>query len=275
MIRYFDNRQYIFCINSGRSGSDYLAKVLDTAAEVKAFHEPAPEMTGPFLRMVTTDTYRHSFSRRKFKVRAIRKLAGSVHAKVYAETSHMFIKTYFDVAVHGLKHVRVIFLKRNIFDTLCSFYELGYFSDWESSWKDWMISPFAKTSAIDAFITGEVQDQVSLAIAYLIDIRARGARFKSEFPRVPVYEIGLYDLNRKEEVEKLFRWLHITPTEETWNIVGRKKNDRVELKQKIGGHVPDKSYLKQRYLEHIQKLLSAGIAVPADVLAEVELLKQS
>ncbi|MDQ3112242.1 MAG: hypothetical protein M3R17_20345 [Bacteroidota bacterium] len=269
LLRRFDSRDYIFCINTGRSGSDYLAKLLDSAAEVSAFHEPKPEMTKAMLGLVTNDTYRNTFSKRAFKARAIRKLAKSVNAKVYAETNHMFIKTFPDVVAKRLKNVKVIFLKRNLIDTLYSFYELGYFSDWEHSWKEWMILPNAKTAAIQTMIKGEKPDQVSLIIGYLLDIRARAARFKSEFPAVPVYEINLYELNDKVHLVKMFEWLNITPTEKTYELIGKKQNDRTDLKKKIGGTVPDKPYLKQRFYEHIEKLKALGIEIPADVLSEM------
>jgi hypothetical protein len=274
LIRSFDDRQYIFCINTGRSGSDYLAKLLDSAAEVSAFHEPKPEMTRAMLGLVTNNTYRNTFSKRAFKAKAIRELAKSVNAKVYAETNHMFIKTFCDVVAKRLKNVKVVFLKRNLIDTLYSFYELGYFSNWEESWKEWMILPNAKTAAIQTMIKGEKPDQVSLIIGYLLDIRARAARFKAEFPSVPVYEINLYELNDSEQVKKMFAWLNITPTEETYALIGKKQNDRAELKQKIGGTVPDKPYLKQRFYEHVEKLQAAGVKIPADVLSEMEFVKK-
>ena len=41
--------QLIFCINSRRSGSNYLAELLGSAVNIKIFYEPSPKMIGQSL----------------------------------------------------------------------------------------------------------------------------------------------------------------------------------------------------------------------------------
>ena len=53
-------QRLIFSINSGRSGSQYLAKLLDSAKEVTAFHEAEPKMIGKYLRLIEKKTYKES-----------------------------------------------------------------------------------------------------------------------------------------------------------------------------------------------------------------------
>ena len=42
----------IFCINSGRAGSNYLAELLNSAVGVYSFHEPNPQMIGDNLNLI-------------------------------------------------------------------------------------------------------------------------------------------------------------------------------------------------------------------------------
>ena len=67
------DKHFIFSINSGRAGSQYLSELLNTAPEVKSFHEPDPNMTGPYLELISSAPYSDSFSERKIKVQAILK----------------------------------------------------------------------------------------------------------------------------------------------------------------------------------------------------------
>ena len=46
------NHRLIFCINSVRCGSGYLAKLLGSAKEVRSYHEAVPQMIGPYLHMI-------------------------------------------------------------------------------------------------------------------------------------------------------------------------------------------------------------------------------
>ncbi|GGA13416.1 hypothetical protein [Okeania sp. KiyG1] len=55
------SHQLIFCINSGRSGSNYLSALLGTAEEVVSYHEPKPSMTHQYLKMINKSNYTTSF----------------------------------------------------------------------------------------------------------------------------------------------------------------------------------------------------------------------
>ena len=131
--------RYLFCINAGRSGSNYLADLLSTAQDVAAFHEAEPTMHGEPLRRVSAAPLTSSYTERQVKLAGIaRLLEERPWAQTYAETNHMFIKTYFDVVVDTLHGVEVIHLRRDPARVLKSFVELGYFSPLNHVWPDWM-----------------------------------------------------------------------------------------------------------------------------------------
>ena len=112
--RYFNNRM-LFCINSGRSGSEYLSKLLCTAKGVNSFHEPEPNMSGKYLRMINEFQYPETFKKRRYKCKGIKKILKRMSSnEIYCETNHMFIKTFFDVILEDFKNVEVIILRREL-----------------------------------------------------------------------------------------------------------------------------------------------------------------
>jgi len=253
--------QYIFSINTGRAGSKYLSDILSTAKEVCANHEPDPKMTGSILKLVENNIYKESFQSRIFKTKSIQEILITSSHSTYIETSHMFIKTFFDVVINELQNVKIVFLKRSLVDTLHSFYQLGYFSDRNKAWSDWMISPYAATKAIPCLLSENEKDEIGLSLAYLIDIYARGNRFIEENPNIPVFHIALEELNDEEKVKDLFLDLNIIPTETTFQHIGIKTNQRLDKKKKFGDKTISKEYLTQRCLSYIEKLKANGYDV--------------
>jgi len=260
------NELYIFSINTGRAGSKYLSAILATAKEVWAEHEPEPKMIGGVLKLVEDSNYIESYKARVYKTEAIKKILKDSSFSTYIETSHMFIKTFFDVVINELQNVKVVFLKRNLVDTLHSFYQLGYFSDRNKAWSDWMISPYAVTLAIPCFLSGEEKDEIGLSLAYLIDIYARGHRFIKEYPHIPVFQVTLDELNHKEKVIDLFKKLNLEPTEDTYQYIGKKINIRQEKKKKFGGKDISKEYLRERCFSYFEKLKVHGYEVEDIIL---------
>ena len=256
--KLIQEKQYIFSINPGRSGSKYLSSILATAKGVLAAHEPEPKMIGDILRLVEEKNYAESYDERIYKAKTVNKLLLNSSCFTYVETNHMFIKTFFDVVINELQNTKVIFLKRNIVDTLHSFYQLGYFSERNKAWKDWMISPYAVTSAIPCMLDENEKDEIGLSMAYIIDIYARGYRFINEHPDISVFHITLDDLNNEEKVLELFKELNVVPTEDTLLQIGKKTNSRAHKKKKFGGKEISKEYLKRRCLSYIEKLNSNG-----------------
>jgi hypothetical protein len=256
-----DNR-LLFCISSGRSGSGYLAKLLNTSIEVVGFHEPEPFMNGKYLQMVNTSTFSQTFKKRRIKCKFIEKeLDNLSQNKVYCETSHMFIKTFFDVVLDRFNNVEVIILRRDIAKILKSFIELGYFSEINSAWPDWMSSPNSKTAALQCIDSDQMLDQYDLCIAYLIDIEARTVRFQNDFPDVQTHAVTLESLNEYNMVEALFRDLRITPTEETKRLTGKMVNVREEGKKHFD-NPSDLDYCRQRIDLYTEKALDKNIKIP-------------
>lgn len=263
ILKLNSNRNRLFfCINSGRSGSKYLAELLGSAKEVISYHEANPTMTGKYLQMINESSYAETFHKRLMKSKKIKKiLRGLQPEQVYCETNHMFIKTFYDVIMSEFKYVEIIILRRNIALVLKSFIELNYFSSSNKGWHNWMSIPQAKTAAIPCIALYEEMDQYDLCIAYLIDIEARSQRFKQEFSSEKIHEVRLEALNEYKNIDKLFHDLRITPTNKTKAIYGQAINPREKKKIKFNNPT-DLEYCKKRISDYIKKAKLMEISLP-------------
>lgn len=258
LFKPLQDRRVVFCINSGRAGSKYLANLLNTSTDVKALHEPKPKMNEEFLRMINEQPLENTFQQRLLKKSAIKKqLFG--HHKVYCETSHMFIKTFYDVVLSEFKNVEVILLNRNIPKVLHSFVRLGYFSERNKNWPNWMSSPNATTAVQQVLDEDLDMDQIGLCIAYLLDIEARKELFVNNNPQLKYHHVDIDELNRKQKVEDLFQSMSIRFTKKTAQLLGEKINNKanVTVDADITGDV-----LPIRLSEHLQRLDSKNISYP-------------
>jgi hypothetical protein len=229
------DRRLIFSINSGRCGSQFLSELLGSALGVHSRHEPEPKMNGVYVDMINRLPYSATRNERAAKCVAIANVLRKLEPwQVYAETTHMFIKTFFDVVLEDFTNVEVIVLRRNLAAVLKSFVEMGYFSERNPYWSNWMSSPHAATAARRPPRPEANLDQYDRCIAYLLDIEARGARFKREYPRVPTYEVDVESLNTYPAVEELFASLRISPGPNTREVCQRRINARDEVKHSIG-----------------------------------------
>ena len=255
----------IFCINSGRSGSNYLAKLLDSAVGVYSFHEPNPKMIGNNLNLINQYKYEQTFRKRNFKVVRIKdSLLQLPEKSVYCETSHMFIKTFFDVVMQGfLGQVEVIVLRRYLPRVVKSFIELGYFSERNKYWPLWMCSPNAATAAIPCIDIDSNLDQYDLTIAYLIDIEARFLRFKAQYLNTKLHEVRVESLNNFSNTKRFFEQLRITASQTTESLCVKQVNQRKQTKKKYSGDKEvDLNYCKERIENYIQKATVLNIRIP-------------
>lgn len=258
-----DEARFIFCINSGRSGSKYLSKVLGTAKQVISFHEAQPTMTGEYLDWINHHPYAATFQARQTKVSAIQtQLAEAPNASVYCETNHMFIKTFFDVVLDAFgTQVEVILLRRRLAAVLKSFLELGYFSNQNVVWPKWMSSPNAVTAAIPCIAADDQLDDCDRAIAYLIDIEARAQRFVATYPHIKVHPVRLESFQQYESVSQLFDQLGIVPTRRTERLYQTVFNTKEKRKQQIRNTV-DMDYCHARIEQYLKRATAQGIQWP-------------
>ena len=85
------NLQYIFSINAGRSGSDYLTELLSLADNTISIYEGFPLMNGAPMRQFNNGDPSALDALMPIKLKEIQK--SRKHQKtIYSETNHSFIK---------------------------------------------------------------------------------------------------------------------------------------------------------------------------------------
>ena len=269
--------RYLFCINPGRSGSQFLAELLATDPQVAAFHEAAPKMNADTLRLVERQPYADTYAARRHKADACRALllAAGPAKRVYAETSHMFIKTFADVAMREFnpargEHVGILILRRELSRVVKSFVELGIYTPRNPYWPDWMPSVEACTRAIEPAAPEATLTSVERTVTYLVDIEARAQRFRREYPHADVFETRLEALTSRNddgaEARRLFAWAGLEVNEQTLAVAGGQAvNDRARRKTALGTApltYEEAAAAVQAYLARCRR---AGVELPASL----------
>ena len=259
--------QLVFSINSGRSGSDYLYRLLATAENAAAFHEARPSMAGSRMSKVpaTNPTlldrafYAGMYVKKFQKVKAIRQTIKTMQPDhIYVETNHMFILTFYDVIMNHFSDVHVVLLRRYLPWVVKSFLDLNMFVNGDSTTKYWTSSPNSPSAAVKTFAADDQLDQIDRCIAYVIDIEARAQRFKQTYPNTPVVEKRLPDLNDRQHAQDLFDRLHLRSTEATWQVCGQVYNNKRSIKK--SDH--SEQHIRDRILQYLQKCQDVGIELP-------------
>jgi hypothetical protein len=199
-------RRLIFTISPGRAGSEYLATLLNTANNVSAYHEPLPRMNGGYLEMAINRPLTESYRKRRIKLLGINHALSRLGRKtIYVETSHMFIKSFYDVVLDYYETVEVIILRRPLPEVLKSFIEMGFFSDINPASPRWMHDPGSANSAAEPLKPVDQMDQYEKCIAYLLDIEALAQAFSANYPHIKTHDITLKTITEIKGAIHLFQ----------------------------------------------------------------------
>ena len=225
-----EKRRHIFSINPGRAGSGFLSELLATDKRVQSYHEPRPRMTGSWMVRALADL-EGSREERRVKVSGINFLAAMRPARqIYAETSHMFCKSFHDVVLGAYSDVDVIILRRDIAETLKSFLDLGFFGSGDVAWPMWMHRPEEHGSFLRIppdFVPRNATEQ---AILYLVDIEKRAQTLPSLYPEARFHAYRLEEIARPEGARRLFASLGLEWAEASDAATRRLVNRRSERK---------------------------------------------
>ena len=256
------NRRLIFTISPGRAGSEYLATLLNTANNVSAYHEPLPRMNGGYLDMAMNRPLGSSYGKRRTKLLGINHTLARLDSKtIYAETSHMFIKSFYDVVLDYYENVEVIVLRRSLPKVLKSFIEMGFFSGINPASPRWMHNPGSANSAAEPLKPVDEMDQYEKCIAYLLDIEALAQAFSANYPHIKTHNTTLKSITGIEGARHLFQELGAQWTGESDNLYSSVVNARTAFKSAVGDS-PTEDYCRERLDQYIQQALAAGKSIP-------------
>lgn len=244
----------IFSANTGRAGSGYLAGLLDESRTVTAGHERPPQMTGAWTRRIAYEPRMASYADRLVKVDAIRsEVARIPPGRVYADTSHMFVKTFADVVFDEFAHDRlsVVVLRRDPVDVARSFFQLDYLGPRPLPWYDWMIPPTVPESAFP-ISPDEVDDQFDLIFGYLVDIENRTNRLRELAPAVTWVDARLEEITEVDGARALFAALDIAVPRNLAETIAGHVNTKERAKSKVEQPV-SRSRVEERFGEFIER----------------------
>jgi len=194
----------LFCLTTGRSGSETLSRYLaGQIPEAVAEHEPRPQVNGALLDEIRRRGFEATRPARRIKLKAIGRAVGRSQPTLYAETSHLFGKTFYDVIAEHFTDLRVVVLRREPASTMRSLLSLGYFSNRNPSWRGWMDTtdlpggiPLGAAGGMPESRSGGHTEAEMRAARYLIDCDWRAERFLEDHPSVRSVEIHLEETDR-------------------------------------------------------------------------------
>lgn len=257
---------YVFSVNPGRSGSEYLSTLFASVEGTLAFHEAKPTMSGPVLEAAM----RHGLDRtrrdRLVKVAEIRRLLEASGASTYVETNHMFAKTFFDVALEELPPaaVAIVILRRPWAKVMRSFLSLGYFTHRRPVWIDWMRVPRRKGPAEDSVHHG---NPMEAAAEYLLKLEQRSHEIQDWYPEVTYVDSSLETLQSFEGVKALFDRLGLGGEGygDLESRIGTRINERLTKKQRLQIPAPSEQQCRA-FLEDFLHARAATTALDKVVL---------
>ena len=254
------NIKYIFCISTGRCGTDYLKSLLSQLDNCNAFHEQKPLLHHKVMR-----TYRNgdtTLMQQLFPKKLARITKDP--SKLYVDTSHIFIKSFGWELPSAIpeEEIGVIVLKRNKQDVINSTHRV-HSGPFTYLGRKWILVPYKNAlckpplhryvyriyrNALKLYwmLLGETESTVKTYPAFfeklskkLIDwyydeTYALGDRFKKTFPNVTYVDVALEEINSLEGVARMVKAFGLESrydSEKMIPLLGKARNLKKEFKE--------------------------------------------
>ena len=218
--------KYIFCINSGRSGSDYLTGLLAKATNTVSVHEGLPIMNGRPMQAFNQGHEADLRALMPLKLAEIGKQSRTGQ-KIYCETNHTFIKGWGYLIPEQIpqEEIGVIILTRdpdNIAYSLLRLHDVPGASEWS---RTWYLTPGASR---DLSRPPEEANPFDMCKWYVEEVTLRADAYKKQFPNIAYFECDLDQLNDFDFVRQMFDLFGLLPGPDLKATVGRVLNPRDE-----------------------------------------------
>jgi len=253
------NVKFLFSINTGRCGSDYLAKIFSKIDDCDSKHEAIPVGNGQEMWdfNCANESGMRKLSDTKFKG-----ILGGDKSRVYVDTSHLFIKGFGWYATDYIdeEEIGVIVLKRNKALVVNSFYRIGS-SILMHMGKKWLLSPCRSNPIIPpprisclssvlsyymAWYLKRIYSRINKVLLklsfsvkepiflnnyeleclnwYVDETYALAEKFKVKFPKIKFYEVDIQQLNDLDEVKKVLDFYELPYSQAINDVVGVRSN---------------------------------------------------
>jgi hypothetical protein len=218
--------RYLFCISTGRSGSDYLTELLRQAANAVSLHEGLPIMNGVPMQRFNEGDEAALRALMPLKLAEIRKKSRN-GCKIYCETNHSFIKGWGYLLPEAIRQeeIGVIVLCRPAKQGVHSHLRVRNVPGTTRWSRTWVLTPGA---ARDQLPPPERDDHFALCRWYVDEVERRAQAYKIQFPNITYLECDLGQLNDRRFVGEMFDRFGLVPSPGLDEAVGRPLNVRTE-----------------------------------------------
>jgi hypothetical protein len=219
--------KYIFSINAGRSGSDYLTELLSKAVDTVSVHEGAPAMIGSPMQQFNEGDETALRALMPVKMKQIQNKSGR-GKRIYCETNTSYIKGWgylFPDQYAPQDEIGVVILQRDVEKTAYSIlriHEVPGTSEWSRAW--WL-TPGARRNLSQPPKNANPYD---LCKWYVEEVRLRAEEYKERFPYITYVECDLEQLNDRDFILEMFAILGLVPSPKLEDVVGKPLNLRNE-----------------------------------------------
>lgn len=132
----FGQKQLVFCVTNGRSGSKTLARLLDCLQQVQSQHEPAPS-----FHLIMRWAQNNAVLAENFWLYQKLPAIAECHKPIYLETSHLFAKGFIEPLLELGGRPKIIFLNRDLRATAMSMLMLNDIPGRTRRALKWYLSP--------------------------------------------------------------------------------------------------------------------------------------
>ena len=246
--------KYIFCISTGRCGTDYLNKLLATLDGCNSFHEQRPRLHKEVMREYLKGLREPVQRQMPEKIAKINSSSGTL----YSDTSHIFIKSFgWEIPEYiSQEEIGVIILKRDKDEVAESTHrtQSGPFNDLG---RDWIIVPngnnilkpplnplqyklfriilkimwkIKRNSGYKRYPSYFKKHSIKLIKWYYEETYALAEKYKKDFPKITYVEVTLTELNSFEGFEKIiqtFKLEEFYDREKINDIIGKPINLKI------------------------------------------------
>jgi hypothetical protein len=216
-------RRLVFTLSTGHTGTLWLAQVLKCSKCTGVVeHEPPPGL-GSFPYVLREGREATKAARRQEKIPELEKSL-QVDQLIYAETSHMFVKAWWDVITEWLARVdpngslydvHFVVLRRNISSTIRSFLtdDLSWNPavDIATSTGGEYVLHHRHMAILPPLFPHGSQDAVDEIIGYLADMELQIAKFRTAFPQYHYWDVRAEEIFTPRGAWRLLRDMGLAP----------------------------------------------------------------
>jgi hypothetical protein len=185
---------YIFSINSGRSGSDYLTEIFSKATNAFSLHEGFPIMNGKPMQAFNQGEDIALRQLMPLKLEQIKK-SRKKGKRIYCETNHSYIKGWGYLIPDQYipqEEIAVIILRRNIDDSAYSLLRVHDIPGYTQFSRTWYLLPNATFNLSYPPLNANAYE---LCRWYVQETNLRAEHYQSKFPNITYFECDLEQLN--------------------------------------------------------------------------------